>query len=669
MGRVLSATNRAWACQDAEPEAETAALDAAGGCVAPTMEELCGLGPDPLADPPSGPDEWLADLPGPLLDEYLSVPAEPARPEPLAAGFRDRAAGDGCGFAAGGACDKLPPGPVLAELTDRARAAGLDTCTDDGLIGVMRAARRLASWSAALELSAVGELMHRRLEQQAAGHTRVAEHADDEVAAALTLTSRAAGRVLDLAMALRRLPGTAGALAAGVIDLPRAAVIADETSGLSDEHAAAVEDHVLARVASQTTGQLRAATRRAALAADPRAAHVRRERAQQDARVERWDEQAGTAALAGRDLPPAGVLAADQHLSALARSLRQAGVAGTADQLRAKVFLALLTGQPATSLLGSGNNGAHLKTGFGHRGHDGPGDQSDDRSGNPDAPSFLDELIDNPGGAGVSGGVLDGGPGGSGWPGIGVVAGRINLTMPLASWVSLSASPGEVAGFGPLSAEDSRALAAAMAGHPMTRCCLTLTGTNGHPVAHGCARPGHRLPGSLPGAGPEPRPPPARSSPHPYSATRPGIAAESGADAQADARTDAGADAGAGAGTLAAWMSGIALRWLAADECTHPGQSTVYRPPPLLRHLIGVRQRACAFPGCRRPASRCDLDHTTPYEHGGRTCECNLAPLCRKHHQAKQAHGWRLEQPRPGVLVWTMPSGRTYTTQPTTYPV
>jgi hypothetical protein len=44
---------------------------------------------------------------------------------------------------------------------------------------------------------------------------------------------------------------------------------------------------------------LRNAARRAVIAADPSAARRRKERAQQDARVERWDEHAGTAALAG----------------------------------------------------------------------------------------------------------------------------------------------------------------------------------------------------------------------------------------------------------------------------------------------------------------------------------------------------------------------------------
>ena len=160
--------------------------------------------------------------------------------------------------------------------------------------------------------------------------------------------------MLSLAVALRRLPLTSRALTAGDIDLPRAMVIADEVTGLDDEHAAAVEQVIIGKAAGQTTGQLRAATRRAVLSADPRAARKRKERALQDSRVERWDEHGGTAALAGRDLPPASVLAADQNLSALARQLKSAGAPGTMDQLRAQVYLALLTGSSVGSLIPPG---------------------------------------------------------------------------------------------------------------------------------------------------------------------------------------------------------------------------------------------------------------------------------------------------------------------------
>jgi hypothetical protein len=574
LARVQPATASLWASQDAELEAEMAALDAVDSVV-PTAEELAGQAPDPYAGPPEGAWGWLADLPGPLLEEYLDATAEPRGPEPLAAGTWDRATGEGCGFAAGGAADALAPGPVLAGLAGDMAAAGLGRCSDDELIGLLRAGRRLASWSASLELSAAGELMARRVAQEAAGQAHAAEHADAEIAAALTLTGRAAGRLIDQAMAMQRLPLTACALAAGAIDVPRAIAIADEVSGLDDAQAAAVEERVLVRAAGQTTSQLRAAARRAVLAADPAAADRRQEQAQRDARVERWAEHAGTAALAGRDLPPAGVLAADQHLSELARWLRSAGLTGTMDQLRARVFLALLAGQPVTSVLPGGADSG-----------EGPG---------------------IPGSCGV--------PGNPGPP----LAGTINLTMPLRTWLGFSGSPGEVAGFGPLSGGDCRRLGQALATSPRTRWCLTVTDSHGRPVAHGCTRPGRGLPG-----------PPARGT--------------------------------------AARVAGVPLQWLETDGCTHQRESGCYRPPLSLQHLIRMRQQRCAFPGCGRPARRCDLDHTVPYHRGGRTCECNLAPLCRRHHAAKQAHGWRLDQPRPGVLTWTTPSGRSYTTRASSYP-
>jgi hypothetical protein len=214
-------------------------------------------------------------------------------------------------------------------------------------------------------------------------------------------------------------------------------------------------------------------------------------------------------------------------------------------------------------------------------------------------------------------------PGSAGTP---AVTGTINLTMPLSTWIGLSQSPGDVSGFGPLTADDCRHLGAVLGAHPRTRWCLTVTGQDGHPVAHGCARSGRGQRGP-PGGGAGPPP----------------------------------ADPGA-------WVAGISLEWLETGECTHRRDSASYRPPPSLQHLIRVRQQVCAYPGCGRPARQCDLDHSIPYHRGGRTCECNLAPLCRRHHQAKQALGWTLEQPHPGVLVWTTPSGRSYSTCPSIYP-
>jgi hypothetical protein len=113
-----------------------------------------------------------------------------------------------------------------------------------------------------------------------------------------------------------------------------------------------------------------------------------------------------------------------------------------------------------------------------------------------------------------------------------------------------------------------------------------------------------------------------------------------------------------------------AARWLQRHGA--PGTIDQLRAQVFLArlagHLIKIRSPRCGYPGCRRPATRCDDDHTIPHHKGGRTCECNLHPLCRQHHQAKQAPGWHLSQPEPGILTWTTPSGRRYTVAPEPYP-
>jgi hypothetical protein len=64
------------------------------------------------------------------------------------------------------------------------------------------------------------------------------------------------------------------------------------------------------------------------------------------------------------------------------------------------------------------------------------------------------------------------------------------------------------------------------------------------------------------------------------------------------------------------------------------------------------------------PATRCDLDHTTPYGDGGLTHASNLKALCRKHHLLKTFWGWRDKQLVDGTVLWTLPSGQVYVTSP-----
>ena len=258
----------------------------------------------------------------------------------------------GAVFAQGRWGDELAPDPVLATLLDLAGREGLEQLDDDQLTGVLQAANRLASWAASQKLAATSRLAARReADGKQTGDWRPFDHVDDEVAVALTLTRRSAGRLVELALGLDRLPLTQAALCAGLIDERRAEVITDELAGLDDEHAAAVEALLIGKAPGLTTGQLRALARRLVITADPAAARRRKEQALKDARVETFTEHAGTAGLSGRDLCPVDVLAADKHLTALAQAMKAAGITGTIDTLRAHAYLHLLSGQPASTLL------------------------------------------------------------------------------------------------------------------------------------------------------------------------------------------------------------------------------------------------------------------------------------------------------------------------------
>ena len=263
----------------------------------------------------------------------------------------------GSGFEAGGALDTCAPGASLAGRADAVTRDGrLAQLNDDELIGVVRAWRRLESWCSAGTLAAIAELARRRPAERtapaAAGQfpAQLSEFISDEVAAALTLSGQTAGAYLDLALDLAlRLPATARALHEGVIDYPKARLIADLTRILSDEDARAVEARILAAAGDQTTAQLRAAVSRAVIAVDPEAAARRRQEAQKDPRVRRWQEDAGTAALGGFGLPPAEVLEADQRITERALALRDAGLPGSLEELRARAYLDTLLGQHSSA--------------------------------------------------------------------------------------------------------------------------------------------------------------------------------------------------------------------------------------------------------------------------------------------------------------------------------
>lgn len=117
------------------------------------------------------------------------------------------------------------------------------------------------------------------------------------------------------------------------------------------------------------------------------------------------------------------------------------------------------------------------------------------------------------------------------------------------------------------------------------------------------------------------------------------------------------------------------LRELAANATLRPLDLVTlscpearYRPSAALAQFIRCRDLHCRFPGCDKPAEYCDIDHTVPWQNGGPTHPSNLALLCRAHHLLKTfwvgRTGWAEQQRGDGTIVWTSPSGRTYTTKP-----
>jgi Domain of unknown function (DUF222) len=276
----------------------------------------------PARQPGAGvPASWLD-----TIGARQTCPPD-AVPEAIEAGFardpddaypiRGRA-----GFEACGPADLMAPCSVLAELTGQARDR-MSELTDDELVGVLRATRRVQSWQAALELEAVSELAARRLAEPVRPGPRPADRLAAELAAALTLTIRSADSLVHVATSVERLGGLRDALAGGQIDLSRARVFADELCVLDWLKATRIAAKLVLEAPGLTTAQLQARLRRAVLAADPEAGCRRQKAAKDNARVETWQESSGNGALAGRELPPAGVLAADRHLTALAKARRQ----------------------------------------------------------------------------------------------------------------------------------------------------------------------------------------------------------------------------------------------------------------------------------------------------------------------------------------------------------
>ncbi len=512
-------------------------------------------------------------------------------------------------FGTGQCLDVMPACPDLAVFADR--AAGDDSyagVSDDELTGVVCAWDRIESHATARKLAASAELSRRRppLETPTSGSGEE-DFAADELAHVLAVSRREAGTLLTVAEALDgKLPGTRALLRDGIITFTKAKMIVNHTVLLTDREAAAVEALVLGRAGRITPGSLREALARAVMAVAPKKAKDRREHAAKRARVERWGEDSGNGAIAGRELPPAWVLAMDQRITWWAVQLKRAGLDGDMDLLRARALADLVTGTDSRP-------GHHHGTG------PGPGQHGTSPSPGP--------------------GLVPGG-----------FAATVNLTIPLVTALGLADRPGDLAGSGPIDPWLARDLARAAAANPKTTWCVTFTDQQGHAIGHDCARPApkNRSKRSRPGnrAGPGPG----------FSFTRTSRDGPPGGYGTWALRTP-----GNGPDLT------VEVHPLTTENCDHRLQAPGHDPGARLRHLTQIRYATCTSPICRRPAATCDYEHNTPFEEGGRTCLCNAGPKCRRDHRLKQHPRWNVAQRPDGTFVWTTPSGRQYLTEPTRY--
>ncbi len=564
------------------------------------------LSPEP--DEPAGSglpgDGWDADE-GIPRGLYVTLPAEELTLD---------------GFAEDGRADTMAPGSLLAMVLDTVAGPdgeGLAQLSDDQLIGFLSGARRMESRLAWAKMAALAEF---------ASRPRRTDFAADEVAAAFRLAWLSAAGEIEYARTVgRRLPVTFAMLAAGKLDPVHVKIIEDLTSILSDEDAAIAEAELAEAAQSRTYAELRRAGGRLVLRLDPVAVRKRKERARREARVRSFREESGNAGISGRELNSVEVLASMQHVEDRARALRDAGMPGTWEELKVRATLDLLQERDSRPVAGGPSAGAAGNT----AGARGTGPEASSPAGpgpgpgpGPDGPA---PGPGHPGSGGPDSGPAPR-PATGGGPSIGAL---ITITVPHTALPGSgehgTGGTGEVAGFGILDHADTRDLIAAAAANPSTRWCVTTLHPDGTAAARNCA------------AGPRPWPP-VQAPPGPVTPRN-----------------------------ILDHLGITELTPIIRGPCPHTAAEARYRPSRKLAHRVKARSTTCTAPGCGRRAAACDLDHTSPHHDGGLTCECNLAPLCRHHHRCKQAGGWHLEQPEPGVLAWHTPSGRTYTTTPTQY--
>ncbi|GAA3090073.1 hypothetical protein GCM10010464_62430 [Pseudonocardia yunnanensis] len=371
---------------------------------------------------------------------------------------------------------------------------------------------KIIAWAQARQYEEISQFVASAEASPAAGlnAAQAVESAQAEVALMLRLSpGGAAWRVGEARQLVEEFPATFAALHAGAITLAKARIITEGCADLDAAGAAVVEQKVLPRAPGQTNGQLRAAVRRAALRVDGEAALRRRERKQRERGVVLYPERDGMATLSAT-LPAAeavGTFAVlDQHARGCGSTderpmaarradalvdlvLRETGFCSNASQQAAENSVAAAE---ATDPQAGGTSAAvttvaaatgtaptdpildAIGSADGKRSDPGPAEAQaaaartatgtpTDTTPTASPAGFLNDgfPISRPGSPPPGSDRLPGVAPAGGVPAVtNKVSVQIRVTVPLDTLRGTSNEPGELAGYGPIPAEQARELAA-----------------------------------------------------------------------------------------------------------------------------------------------------------------------------------------------------------------
>ena len=306
----------------------------------------------------------------------------------------------------------MAPGRELGALLADIDPARVDDDAD--LLEIIAAWDRQIANANANQLAAMAEFARRpwlvsddpdvARDQRGALGTATRDFAPDEIAPRLGISPGSAGYRLGLAIDLASpLRATANAHSTGAIDMGKARTIADAYRHLDPATAVELEAAVLGQAPKLSNGRLQTALRKALILIDPRAAELQSRSARSDRDVSLTPLDHGVAELRAV-LAAADALTVFNVLTATARAAKAAGdETRTMGQLRADFLVAPFIEATATGVL-AGLTPAKLAN---HRGR----------------------------------------------------RAELNVTVPASVIMGVSDAPGELVGYGPITAEVCRELA------------------------------------------------------------------------------------------------------------------------------------------------------------------------------------------------------------------